>query len=208
MRNKGKLCSWNDQKGFGFISPADGSKEVFLHISAFRSRARRPEIGQYVTYTLSFDKQGRPRAADATLPGDRARTKKTKQSAGGRAVISAGLFLALVGLSLAVTQLPFWILGLYLAASVITFIMYAIDKSAAQSGAWRTPESTLHWLSVIGGWPGGLVAQQVLRHKSTKQSFRTVFWVTVVLNCAAYAWLLTPVGTATLQLWLDGGTVS
>ena len=207
MRTKGKLRSWNDQKGFGFISPSDGGKDVFLHISGFSKKNRRPEIGQYITYTLSSDKQGRPRAADATLPGDRARIKTTKQSAGSRAVISAGLFLALVGLSLAVTELPFWILGLYLAASVITFIMYAIDKSAAQSGAWRTPESTLHWLSLIGGWPGALVAQEVLRHKSKKQSFRTVFWVTVILNCAAYAWLLTPTGTATLQLWVTGETV-
>lgn len=204
MHKKGKLRSWNDQKGFGFLDPGDGGKEVFIHISAFSSRGRRPEVGQYVTYTLSSDKQGRPRAANAMLPGDGVRAK-AKQRGGNGAVIAAGLFLAVVGLSVALTELPFWILGLYLAASIFTFIMYAIDKSAAKSGSWRTPESTLHWLSLIGGWPGGLVAQQVLRHKSKKQSFRTVFWVTVILNCAAYAWLLTPAGTATLQSWMSGG---
>ena len=205
MRKKGKLRSWNDQKGFGFIDPGDGGNNVFLHISALSNRSRRPEVGQYVTYTLSSDRQGRPRAADATLPGDRAKIRAATQNGGSRAVISAGLFLAVVGLSVAVTELPFWILGLYLAASVIAFIMYAIDKAAAKSGAWRTPESTLHWLSLIGGWPGGLVAQQVLRHKSRKQSFRTVFWVTAILNCAVYAWLLTPIGTATLQSWTSSG---
>jgi len=204
MRKKGKLRSWNDQKGFGFIDTGDGSKEVFLHISALSNRGRRPEIGQYVTYTLTADKQGRPRAADATLPGDRVRVK-AKQSGGSGAVIAAGLFLGVVGLSVVLTELPFWVLGLYLAASVIAFFMYAIDKLAAKSGAWRTPESTLHWLSLIGGWPGCLVAQQVLRHKSKKQSFRTVFWATVILNCGVYAWLLTPAGTATLQSWVGSG---
>jgi len=200
MRRKGKLRSWNDEKGFGFIDPVGGSREVFLHISAFSNRSRRPEVGQYVTYTLSTDKQGRPRADNATLPGDRL-PSKTKQSGGIGAAVGAGLFLAVVGLSVAVTELPLWVLGLYLAASAFTFIMYAIDKSAAKSGAWRTPENTLHWLSLVGGWPGGLVAQQVLRHKSKKQSFRAVFWGTVILNCVAYAWLLTPTGMASLQSW-------
>ena len=156
-------------------------------------------------YTLTADKQGRPRASDATFLGDRVKVKD-KKSGGAGAVIAAGLFLVVVGVSVAVTELPFWMLGLYLAASAFTFIMYAIDKSAAQDGRWRTPESTLHWLSLIGGWPGGLVAQRVLRHKSKKQSFRTVFWVTVILNCAAFAWFLTPAGTKTLQFWVSGGT--
>jgi uncharacterized membrane protein YsdA (DUF1294 family)/cold shock CspA family protein len=204
MRKKGKLRSWNDQKGFGFIDTGDGSKEVFLHISAFDNRNRRPDIGQYVAYTLSADKQGRPRAANATLPGDRVRVK-AKRRWGTVAVIGAGLFLVVVGLSVALTKLPAWILGLYLAASTFTFIIYAMDKSAAKRGAWRTPESSLHWLSLVGGWPGGLVAQQLLRHKSKKQSFRTVFWATVILNCATYVWLLTPTGMETLQSWVDAG---
>lgn len=72
--------------------------------------------------------------------------------------------------------------------SLLTFIIYALDKSAAKNGAWRAEESTLHLLSLAGGWPGALIAQQKLRHKSKKQSFRSVFWVTVLLNCGAFAW--------------------
>ena len=64
------------------------------------------------------------------------------------------------------------------------------DKAAARQGRWRTPESTLHTLALVGGWPGALVAQRVFRHKTTKQPFRTIFWFTVVANCAALAWLL------------------
>jgi uncharacterized membrane protein YsdA (DUF1294 family) len=68
-------------------------------------------------------------------------------------------------------------------------VAYAIDKSAAVSGRWRTPEQTLHLFSLAGGWPGALLAQQVLRHKTSKESFIAAFWLTVLLNAAAFvAW--------------------
>jgi uncharacterized membrane protein YsdA (DUF1294 family) len=66
-------------------------------------------------------------------------------------------------------------------------------------GAWRTAENRLHVLALLGGWPGALIAQQVLRHKSRKASFRFTFWVTVVLNCVALAWLFTAGGAAFVQ---------
>jgi uncharacterized membrane protein YsdA (DUF1294 family) len=76
----------------------------------------------------------------------------------------------------------------YLAASVGTFVAYAFDKSAAQSGRWRTSERTLHLLALVGGWPGALIAQRVFRHKSRKPSFQAGFILTVVLNCVALLW--------------------
>ncbi|MCS6191425.1 DUF1294 domain-containing protein [Shewanella baltica] len=81
-------------------------------------------------------------------------------------------------------MLPYGIAGMYLTLSLLTFIAYAIDKSAAKRGKWRTKESTLHLLALMGGWPGALFAQNVLRHKSVKASFRNVFWLTVVANLA------------------------
>lgn len=75
----------------------------------------------------------------------------------------------------------------YLSLGIITFAVYAWDKAAARRGAWRVPEATLHVLAVLGGWPGALAAQRALRHKTRKQPFRTVFWITVALNCAALA---------------------
>ncbi|MDY7096250.1 MAG: DUF1294 domain-containing protein [Acidobacteriota bacterium] len=94
------------------------------------------------------------------------------------------------------------ILALYLVASLITFIAYALDKRAARKGNWRTPENTLHLLALIGGWPGALTARKLLRHKTKKQPFRTIFWATVVLNCAACAALFTP---AADELWRSVG---
>ena len=198
MRTKGKLKIWNDEKGFGFIQPSLGGKQVFIHISAFNNRKRRPEVGQFVTYTLSSDRQGRPCAENATLPGDSLTNDKSHKNA-IPSIIVASIFLIIVAVSVLTNKLSPWILGIYIAISLLTFIIYAIDKSAAKKEGWRTKESTLHLFSLIGGWPGALVAQQKLRHKSKKQSFRAVFWVTVFLNCAILAWLFTPDGSAALE---------
>jgi len=76
------------------------------------------------------------------------------------------------------------LLGVYTVMSAVTFVAYWADKSAARHGRGRTSERTLHILALGGGWPGALVAQRVFRHKTRKQPFRGIFWVTVVSNCA------------------------
>jgi uncharacterized membrane protein YsdA (DUF1294 family)/cold shock CspA family protein len=202
MRKKGKITVWNDEKGFGFIEPNAGGKQVFIHIKAFSNRKRRPEVNQLVTYGLSTDKQGRPCAVKATLAGDQL-PRKPKRKNGSMSVLGAVFFLIIVGVFVFTAKIPPLILALYMVVSLITFIMYAVDKSAAKKGAWRTQESTLHLLSLAGGWPGALFAQQKLRHKTKKRSFRFAFWVTVLLNCGAFVWLLTPTGATTLQSWLE-----
>jgi len=111
----------------------------------------------------------------------------------------ATCFLSIVGASVLIGRIPFAIFGLYAVTSLATFTWYAIDKSAAQRGDQRTPENTLHLLSIMGGWPGALVAQQKLRHKTKKQPFRTVFWATVVMNCGVFIYLYTPEGAAILD---------
>ena len=68
--------------------------------------------------------------------------------------------------------------------------MYGADKAAAEQGRWRTSESTLHTIALMGGWPGALVARRVFRHKTTKQPFRIIFWLTVIANCVALAWFV------------------
>jgi uncharacterized membrane protein YsdA (DUF1294 family) len=77
------------------------------------------------------------------------------------------------------------LVALYGLASLITFIIYLIDKSAAQAGRWRVPEKTLHTLALVGGWPGAWIAQRMFRHKTSKKEFQVVFWLTVVLNVGA-----------------------
>ncbi|MCB1824756.1 MAG: cold shock and DUF1294 domain-containing protein [Candidatus Competibacteraceae bacterium] len=202
MRIKGKVVSWNEGKGYGFIVPLTGGKQVFLHITALSNRGRIPEIGQVVTYSISADKQGRPCAANATLAGDRIQENK-KKNTGTFSILLGIIFIGIVGLSVLSGKLPFILLLFYVGLSLLTFSAYALDKSAAKSGAWRTSESTLHLFSLAGGWPGALIAQQTLRHKSKKESFRFVFWVTVLLNVGGLVWLFTATGAQFLNSLLN-----
>ncbi|MCY1557785.1 hypothetical protein D9M68_946630 [compost metagenome] len=89
-------------------------------------------------------------------------------------------------------RIPFEAVFVPLILSAITFVAYALDKHAAQTGRWRTPESTLHLLELAGGWPGAWIAQQTLRHKSRKPGYRVVFWTMVFLHgIALIAWCWT-----------------
>lgn len=88
----------------------------------------------------------------------------------------------------------------YAVMSMLTFIIYAIDKSKAKRGVWRIPENSLHILSLCCGWPGAMVAQQILRHKSKKIRFRAVFWLTLVINVVILLWLLSPYGAYILTM--------
>lgn len=91
-------------------------------------------------------------------------------------------------------RVPGWVAGIYVGASLLAFAIYAADKSAATTDAWRVSESTLLVVGLVGGWPGAIVAQQVLRHKSSKVSFRSAFWGTVALNVTAFLLLASPFG--------------
>jgi uncharacterized membrane protein YsdA (DUF1294 family) len=97
----------------------------------------------------------------------------------------AGIFLAFIAILTLSGKLPLALLGLYAGASIVAFVAYAADKSAARRNAWRIRESTLHLLALIGGWPGALVAQNHLRHKTSKPPFLVVFWASALLNCIA-----------------------
>jgi uncharacterized membrane protein YsdA (DUF1294 family) len=154
-RREGVVSSWNDGRGFGFITPAGGGSRTFVHISAFPSG-------------------GRPR-------------RRRRGVAPAAAV--ALVFLLLVAVLAVLGAVPIWLPVLYAALSLASVLMYRSDKSAAQAGGWRTPESTLHLLALLGGWPGALVARHLYRHKTTKQPFVTVFWLTVGLNCLVLLWV-------------------
>jgi uncharacterized membrane protein YsdA (DUF1294 family) len=90
----------------------------------------------------------------------------------------------------------------YVVASAVTIVVYALDKNAAMNGRWRTRESTLHWFALAGGWPGAWIAQRLFRHKTRKGSFIVVFWLSVMLNLAALAWVVVePNGPLGELLW-------
>jgi len=198
MRFEGIIKSWNDERGFGFIEPVQGGDEIFVHIKAFTLRTARPQVNQRVSFEVGLGPQGKKRALNVEpLRASRApaRPQRGTSARWGTATLFAIPAFLVVYLVVGVLwRPPLWVSVVYVVASLLTFMAYAIDKSAAQNDRWRISESTLHLLSVIGGWPGALLAQQWLRHKSTKAEFRSVFWSTVIINVAAFVALCSPIG--------------
>ena len=212
-KQQGHIKKWQDDKGFGFIETAAG-ESVFFHVSAFKAQ-RRPEIGEQVVFTVGQDNQGRLQAKDVqelsfvqqkmAQKNQKIRQRNHKRSA--QAEFEAGqkkrLFLGIgfygVVILLAVMNKLSWlVIAWYVILGVFTYGMYAKDKAAAQNGDWRTPESTLHLLSTLGGWVGALVAQTYLRHKSQKPEFRVTYYLTVVINMAGLLFLLADGGLETV----------
>jgi uncharacterized membrane protein YsdA (DUF1294 family)/cold shock CspA family protein len=205
VRLQGKITSWKDDQGYGVVTQngADKNRTAFVHIKAFSERSRRPKLGDLITYEANLDEKRRFRADDVKFV-KRASAKFSSSDVGGTNTNSIGrvftyLFCAALILAVFLGRLPLLILGVYLAASVLAYMAYAMDKAAAESRRWRIAEDTLHIWGLIGGWPGALFAQQQLRHKTSKTSFQVMFWITVVLNCAALGWLMSGSGTDFLR---------
>jgi len=99
MRTKGKITHWNAEKGYGFITPSAGAKQVFVHISAFANRTLPPRADQFVTFTWSTDKGGRPCAIDVTRAGEPKVKKVRRRPRSGslRNVFASLVIVLLIG---------------------------------------------------------------------------------------------------------------
>lgn len=116
----------------------------------------------------------------------------TRNPTGALLLFAVAMILPTLALWLRVTPTwrP-WIAGGMGGVSLATFAIYAWDKQRAVKAGGRTPESTLHLLEFLGGWPGALLAQQFLRHKNAKTSFQVTFWIIVAIHeYVALDWLL------------------
>lgn len=205
-RQQGQIKKWQEDKGFGFIETEAG-EQVFFHVSEFKAR-RRPTLGEAVVFSVGQDNQGRKQAKKVQELGfvqqqmaqknQQIRQRNQKRSAQAdfeagqkkRLFVGVGFYMVLILLAV-MDKLSWLVVGWYIALGLITYLMYAKDKAAAQSGDWRTPESTLHLLSVLGGWVGAMVAQTYLRHKSQKADFRMTYYLTVLINMAGLLFVLT-----------------
>ena len=216
-KQQGRVTKWQEDKGFGFIETEAG-ESIFFHVSEFKAQ-RCPAIGEEVVFTIGYDNQSRLQAKEVQELSFvqqkmaqknkqiRQRNHKRSVQAEFEAVQKKRLFLGVgfygVLILLAVMNKLSWlVIGWYIVLGVITYAMYAKDKAAAQSGDWRTPESTLHLLSALGGWVGAMVAQTYLRHKSQKAEFRLAYYLTVIINMAGLLFIVAGGGLDALKEWL------
>lgn len=192
-RRTGVLAEWNDERGFGFLELA--GRRTFVHISAFDTSAGRPQSGDFVEFAMGTDDGGRPCAVAATrvYPLQATPSPVRHRTASRRSgtvewlaiaiIVAFGAYVALAIHALGVTP---WIAVFYSAISLATFAIYVADKNAARNGEWRTSERTLQLASLLGGWPGAVLAQQFVRHKNRKSSFQLTFWFAALVNVLVF----------------------
>jgi uncharacterized membrane protein YsdA (DUF1294 family)/cold shock CspA family protein len=203
MNKHGTIVRWDAQRGFGFLRSPATDADVYFHIRDFRGRGGvLPAEGLQVEYdeihvggkgprAMAIEPvggavaQGAVKRAAPSRPGEPRRERQ--RTPGASAEIAAMLLLvpAYAGLLIWAAATGRIAVPLMLCAPllwVFTFYSYWRDKFAAQRGTWRTPEVVLHVFGLVGGWPGAWLAQRLLRHKSSKRSFRAVFWASVVLH--------------------------
>ena len=187
-RQEGHLSGWNEARGFGFLRPVSGGTDAFAHIRAFAKDDRHIEEGHLYSYIAETDKAGRLRATDIRPVRPALKQPSLVSKLLTRSprllVIPAFLFIAFA-VSMSTDVSPLWFL-VYGIASVACFIGYALDKRAAEKNQWRVSETILLMIGLAGGWPGAILAQEIFRHKTKKITFRTLFWMSVAINMAAF----------------------
>jgi len=181
-QHRGRILKWDTQKGFGFIEQAETHKHYFFHRNECRQGLGTPACGVEVQFHRSRDSKGRSCATDVNWKS------RPKKQGHRLPYYIAGFFLAWVAIAAYTESVSQWFLPLYLLNSLLTFSLYARDKKAARDHEWRISEKTLILFALLGGWPGALLAQIRLRHKTKKGSFQVVFWSVVLLNSCFFAW--------------------
>lgn len=193
----GRLIEWRDGKGFGFVRPDAGGRDFFVHISAFgKGLKRRPMVGDIIRFSVADSDSAtavKRRIVLAHIEGVDYKPRRPGAAMGyspleklfNRILITLPLALSLYLLWTYSNPIPF---VSYIFMSALTVLCYAADKRQAMIGTWRIPEPYLHLLELMGGWPGGLLAQNQFRHKAKKPSYQWIFWGIVVLH--GVLWLI------------------
>lgn len=203
MEQHGILRSWDNHKGFGFIR--SDKNDYFVHISSVQGE-QRPQQGEILYFAASQDQYGRlcaqhvrsseqctdqavtrhtPQPASTTKTLTQRRQSPTRLTA-TLCVLTAACALPALGswqaFSNGAAGAALWPLLLYMLMSVFSVLQYWCDKHNAQRGQWRIPERHLHTVALLGGWPGALIAQKLMRHKTQKTVFQSVFWLIVLAH--------------------------
>jgi len=195
---EGIIKSWEVDEGVGLIQPYGGGNDITIHISDLKNSQYKPKRGDTICFKVIADKDGTLKAYDAFIyvpekkqqqpqnkPVIKKTTKKSKSKENQfglfcKYVIASLPFIFSVDLIIQkMIILPFFV---YAMMSLLTFFVYAIDETKAHKRKWRTPENIFHWLEFLGGWPGALMTQHVIRHKNRERSYQLILWLTVIVH--------------------------
>ena len=68
MRIDGKLRTWNEEKGFGFIATPNGGQDIFVHVSDYPKRGGEPQIGEALSFEIALNREGKKKAVRVRRP--------------------------------------------------------------------------------------------------------------------------------------------
>lgn len=189
---RGELVQWNDERGFGFIETDDG-KRYFVHISRIGRIATRPRAGDLVSFSTAIGKDGRMEARSVSIRGANPKPTMAQLRRGTEAPARFGWRLPLAGVlaflivvGVLVGNLPLLLGGLYAVLGAVSYLAYGSDKQRAESGQWRISEVTLLGLDLCFGVVGGLLGQEIFRHKTRKPGYVAT---TVLVAGVHFLWI-------------------
>ena len=196
MKKKGTIQRWNTLSGMGSIRSPRISYDIFFHIKDYRGSAL-PREGETVWFDEITARDTRPRAIEvSTVSGNahvhshRPRRYIGRKSGTGSFVLLLCLWIILAAWGIWDDRLPSWTVAAVIGLNVLTIMAYARDPQGARPGHWRMPETLLHLLSLLGGWPSAGMAQTILQYRSRNPSFATRYWSTVAVHFAVLlGWL-------------------
>lgn len=102
-----------------------------------------PGVNEAVSYTLAFDSHGRPQANEVRFVVGMRSATPTRRIPTVPVTFTMSFLVAVTALAVSGRLEMSWLV-LYYGASIITYGVYARDKTAAKNAGRRVPESTLH----------------------------------------------------------------
>lgn len=187
MAIQGTISQWHGNRGYGYIMVDDQNTQIKFHLYDLDAFGQTPRISERVRFKLSKDQNGELRAV---------KVERTLILNFSFAVTI--WFLTVLVASIILLDYPLLMGMLYVAMSALSYAVYAFDKHAMHENRWRVPTATYHLLSLLGGWPGAMLAQSILHHKYNDFGFKGLFWLTVLVNFALFCFSLTERGALIL----------
>ncbi len=187
----GKIEQWDERKGYGFISVDRQAPRILFHLSDLSGYSQKPRLNERVHFTLAKDAHGSFVAKHIERP-----------MVFGFSMAVTVWFVTILASSVWLIDYPAVAMLYYALISSITYVVYLYDRSATIENRVRIPEILLHSLAAMGGWIGAAIAQASLRREPSTIGYQYGFWLSVIINLAAYAWTFTPAGERILDEWI------
>jgi len=194
MAQKGKVTEWYVDKGYGYIVPESEAIRIKFLLKDVKNSVNVGQIRQPVRFVITNDEQGNRRAS---------KIEGMRPFPWG-ILVTVWFFASLVGCVL-FWQYPAEVLYYYIAMSLLILLVYMSDKRSEKRNKSITGESSILFISLLGGWPGNAIGQYSFNLKPKSAVFKLLLFFVVLAHIGLIAWTLTPSGTTELHQWVGSG---